>query len=157
MDRAGLSAAELAAKTGLTESAISLLRSGRREPSYRSLQRLTGVLPGLAQTGVAPSPFDSIEDAIADIRAGKMVVVLDDEDRENEGDLIMAAQMITPEARHEIDVLGAHFLRGHDEVAFVLAILVVHDHHHAPGGDVGEDFFDGVERLHVGIAFNRST
>ena len=98
MDRAGLSAAELAAKTGLTESAISLLRSGRREPSYRSLQRLTGVLPGLAQTGVAPSPFDSIEDAIADIRAGKMVVVLDDEDRENEGDLIMAAQMITPEA-----------------------------------------------------------
>ena len=35
---------------------------------------------------------------IADIRAGKMVVVLDDEDRENEGDLVMAAQMVTPEA-----------------------------------------------------------
>ena len=43
-------------------------------------------------------PFDSIEDAIADIRAGKMVVVLDDEDRENEGDLVMAAQMVTPDA-----------------------------------------------------------
>ncbi|WP_324716967.1 bifunctional 3,4-dihydroxy-2-butanone-4-phosphate synthase/GTP cyclohydrolase II [Carboxydochorda subterranea] len=43
-------------------------------------------------------PFSSIEDAIADIRAGRMVVVVDDEDRENEGDLVMAAQKATPEA-----------------------------------------------------------
>ena len=42
--------------------------------------------------------FDSIEDAIEDIKAGKMVVLLDDEDRENEGDLTMAAEMVTPEA-----------------------------------------------------------
>ncbi|HKW45199.1 MAG TPA: bifunctional 3,4-dihydroxy-2-butanone-4-phosphate synthase/GTP cyclohydrolase II [Candidatus Eremiobacteraceae bacterium] len=42
-------------------------------------------------------PLSPIEDAIADIRAGKMVIVLDDEDRENEGDLTMAAQMITPD------------------------------------------------------------
>lgn len=41
--------------------------------------------------------FDSIESAIADIRAGKMVVVVDDEDRENEGDFIAAAGAITPE------------------------------------------------------------
>jgi 3,4-dihydroxy 2-butanone 4-phosphate synthase/GTP cyclohydrolase II len=40
-------------------------------------------------------PLARIEDAIADIRAGKMVVVMDDEDRENEGDLTMAAQMAT--------------------------------------------------------------
>jgi 3,4-dihydroxy 2-butanone 4-phosphate synthase/GTP cyclohydrolase II len=46
----------------------------------------------------AKPAIDSIEDAIADIRAGKMVIVLDDEDRENEGDLVMAAQMITPDA-----------------------------------------------------------
>jgi 3,4-dihydroxy 2-butanone 4-phosphate synthase/GTP cyclohydrolase II len=99
MDEAGLSASELATRSGLTESAISLLRSGRREPSYRTLQRLAPVLPALAeQLGEASSPFDSIEGAIADIRAGKMVVVLDDEDRENEGDLVMAAQMVTPEA-----------------------------------------------------------
>ena len=39
-----------------------------------------------------------IEEAIEDIRAGKMVVVFDDEDRENEGDLVMAAQFATPEA-----------------------------------------------------------
>jgi 3,4-dihydroxy 2-butanone 4-phosphate synthase/GTP cyclohydrolase II len=44
------------------------------------------------------SPFDSIEDAIAAIAAGQMVIVTDDEDRENEGDLIMAASKATPEA-----------------------------------------------------------
>jgi 3,4-dihydroxy 2-butanone 4-phosphate synthase/GTP cyclohydrolase II len=43
-------------------------------------------------------PLSPIEDAIADIRAGKMVIVMDDEDRENEGDLTMAAQMVTPDA-----------------------------------------------------------
>ncbi len=41
--------------------------------------------------------FDSIEDAIADIRAGKFVIVSDDEGRENEGDLICAAELVTPE------------------------------------------------------------
>src|SRR6478672_6646040 len=44
------------------------------------------------------SPFASIEDALAAIRAGKMIVVVDDEDRENEGDLTMAASKVTPEA-----------------------------------------------------------
>ncbi len=42
--------------------------------------------------------FALIEEAIEDIKAGKMVVVVDDEDRENEGDLIMAAEKVTPEA-----------------------------------------------------------
>ncbi len=42
--------------------------------------------------------FADIEEAIADIRQGRMVVVVDDEDRENEGDLIMAAEKVTPEA-----------------------------------------------------------
>ncbi|GAB3890414.1 bifunctional 3,4-dihydroxy-2-butanone-4-phosphate synthase/GTP cyclohydrolase II [Spirosoma agri] len=41
--------------------------------------------------------LDRIEDAIADIKAGKIVLVVDDEDRENEGDMICAAEMITPE------------------------------------------------------------
>jgi 3,4-dihydroxy 2-butanone 4-phosphate synthase / GTP cyclohydrolase II len=44
------------------------------------------------------SPFASIEEAIEDIRGGRMVIVVDDEDRENEGDLTMAAEKITPEA-----------------------------------------------------------
>ena len=42
--------------------------------------------------------FSKIEDAINDIANGRMVIVLDDEDRENEGDLVMAAQFATPEA-----------------------------------------------------------
>jgi 3,4-dihydroxy 2-butanone 4-phosphate synthase / GTP cyclohydrolase II len=41
--------------------------------------------------------FDRVEDAIEDIRAGKMVIVADDEDRENEGDLVCAAACVTPE------------------------------------------------------------
>src|SRR5688572_8475290 len=42
--------------------------------------------------------FDAIEDVLKDLRAGKMVIVTDDEDRENEGDLVMAAEKITPAA-----------------------------------------------------------
>lgn len=43
-------------------------------------------------------PFNSIEEAIGDIRQGKMIVVVDDEYRENEGDIIIAAEKVTPEA-----------------------------------------------------------
>ena len=44
------------------------------------------------------SPFASIPEAVEDIRAGRVVIVVDDADRENEGDLIMAAEKVTPEA-----------------------------------------------------------
>ncbi|TMC74540.1 MAG: bifunctional 3,4-dihydroxy-2-butanone-4-phosphate synthase/GTP cyclohydrolase II, partial [Chloroflexi bacterium] len=47
---------------------------------------------------VAPaSPFATVPEAIDDIRRGKMVIVVDDEDRENEGDLTMAAELATAE------------------------------------------------------------
>jgi 3,4-dihydroxy 2-butanone 4-phosphate synthase / GTP cyclohydrolase II len=42
-------------------------------------------------------PFATIEDAAADIAAGKMIIIVDDEDRENEGDLVCAAEKVTPE------------------------------------------------------------
>ncbi|MDX1547430.1 MAG: bifunctional 3,4-dihydroxy-2-butanone-4-phosphate synthase/GTP cyclohydrolase II [Rhodothermales bacterium] len=49
------------------------------------------------RNGTAPAPvFDAIEDAIEDIRNGRLVIVVDDEDRENEGDFIGAAETITP-------------------------------------------------------------
>src|SRR6266487_6786480 len=51
-----------------------------------------------ADVGAGQSAFSSIEEAIEDIRRGRMVVVCDDENRENEGDLTMAAQFATPEA-----------------------------------------------------------
>ncbi len=50
------------------------------------------------EQGDAESPFATIEEAIEEIRRGRMVVVCDGEDRENEGDLVMAAQFATPEA-----------------------------------------------------------
>jgi 3,4-dihydroxy 2-butanone 4-phosphate synthase/GTP cyclohydrolase II len=49
-------------------------------------------------TGNAASPFATIEAAITDLQAGKMVILVDDEERENEGDFVMAAQFVTPEA-----------------------------------------------------------
>src|SRR4051794_33462903 len=48
--------------------------------------------------GIGSSAFSPIEEAIEEIRRGRMVVVCDDENRENEGDLTMAAQFATPEA-----------------------------------------------------------
>jgi 3,4-dihydroxy 2-butanone 4-phosphate synthase/GTP cyclohydrolase II len=42
-------------------------------------------------------PFNTIPEILEDLRAGRMVVILDDEDRENEGDIVMAAQMVRPE------------------------------------------------------------
>ncbi|HQL70240.1 MAG TPA: 3,4-dihydroxy-2-butanone-4-phosphate synthase, partial [Bacteroidales bacterium] len=44
------------------------------------------------------SQLNTIEEAIADIRHGKLLIVVDDYDRENEGDFIIAAEAITPEA-----------------------------------------------------------
>lgn len=46
----------------------------------------------------AHPPFSSIEEGIAEIKAGRMLIVVDDEDRENEGDLVMAAEKVTPTA-----------------------------------------------------------
>jgi 3,4-dihydroxy 2-butanone 4-phosphate synthase / GTP cyclohydrolase II len=46
----------------------------------------------------AELPFTNVQDAIEEIRAGRIIVVVDDEDRENEGDLTLAAEKVTPEA-----------------------------------------------------------
>src|SRR3989441_7514998 len=50
-------------------------------------------------------PFVSIAEAIEEIRAGRILVVVDDEDRENEGDLTIAAEKVTPEA---INFMATH-------------------------------------------------
>jgi 3,4-dihydroxy 2-butanone 4-phosphate synthase / GTP cyclohydrolase II len=51
------------------------------------------------------TPFATVEEALEDIAAGRMVVVVDDEDRENEGDLVMAAEWVTPDA---INFMATH-------------------------------------------------
>jgi 3,4-dihydroxy 2-butanone 4-phosphate synthase/GTP cyclohydrolase II len=76
------------------------------------------------------SPFASIEDAVAAIGRGEIVVVVDDEDRENEGDLIMAAEAATPEkiaffVRHTSGVICAP-LEG-DRLDELEVPLMVHD------------------------------
>src|SRR5262247_3910070 len=59
------------------------------------MKRRIEIAKGASRRG---SPFARIEDAIEAVRAGRMVIVVDDEDRENEGDLTIAAEKITPEA-----------------------------------------------------------
>ncbi len=51
-------------------------------------------------------PLASIEDAVRDVRDGRMIIVVDDEDRENEGDLVCAAEMVTPEIINFMAVHG---------------------------------------------------
>jgi 3,4-dihydroxy 2-butanone 4-phosphate synthase/GTP cyclohydrolase II len=55
---------------------------------------------------IEPMSFATIEEAAADIRAGKMVIIVDDEDRENEGDLVCAAEKVTPEIINFMAVHG---------------------------------------------------
>jgi len=87
------------------------------------------------------TPFATIEEAIDDIRQGKMVVVCDDENRENEGDLTMAAQFVTPEGinfmakegrgliclaltSERCDELGLDLMAAKNESAFKTAFTV---------------------------------
>lgn len=51
-------------------------------------------------------PLDTIESALNELRSGRMIIVVDDEDRENEGDFVMAAEMITPEAVNFMATIG---------------------------------------------------
>src|SRR5213595_3891522 len=60
--------------------------------------KVTRVIPKRPRVVASAGPFASVGEAIDDIRRGKMVIVVDDEDRENEGDLTMAAELVTPEA-----------------------------------------------------------
>ena len=59
----------------------------------------------IEQGSRAGNGLDEIGDVLADMRAGKMVVIMDDEDRENEGDLIIAAEKVRPE---DINFMARH-------------------------------------------------
>jgi 3,4-dihydroxy 2-butanone 4-phosphate synthase/GTP cyclohydrolase II len=63
---------------------------------------------------VSPDPHVDVDKALADIRAGRQVIVVDDEHRENEGDLTMAADLVTPEA--------VNFMAGHGRGLICLAL-----------------------------------
>src|SRR5262249_23187333 len=81
----------------LLESDGSGWLPGSYQPGWRSFFVKRG-LAIVREAHTRGNPFARIEDAIAAVRAGQMVIVADDEDRENEGDLTMAAEKITPQA-----------------------------------------------------------
>ena len=61
------------------------------------------------------TPFAAVEDALQDIREGRIVVVVDDPDRENEGDLVIAAQFATPDAIKDRGRMIGDFLLAMEE------------------------------------------
>jgi 3,4-dihydroxy 2-butanone 4-phosphate synthase / GTP cyclohydrolase II len=96
-------------------------------------------------------PFDRVEDAIEDIRNGKMVIVADDEDRENEGDLVCAAARITPEMVNFM----ARFGRGlicvtlTPEKADALELRLMTEHNTDPHGTAFTISVDAHQRFGV--------
>jgi 3,4-dihydroxy 2-butanone 4-phosphate synthase/GTP cyclohydrolase II len=87
------------------------------------------------------APFSPIEDILADLRAGKMVILTDDESRENEGDLVLPSQFVTPEAITFMLSVGARVhVRVHDRggLRSARAAPAERDQHLAPR--------DGVHR-----------
>src|SRR5262245_13959136 len=75
------------------------VRNDARIDRFSSSVETDGAEPG------EQVPFASIEDALAELKAGRIIVVVDDGDRENEGDLVIAADMITPDA---INFMATH-------------------------------------------------
>jgi 3,4-dihydroxy 2-butanone 4-phosphate synthase / GTP cyclohydrolase II len=99
-------------------------------------------------------PFATIEEAIEEIREGRMVVVVDDPDRENEGDLTIAAQFATPDA---INFMATH-ARGliclclTEERADQLALRPMTDHNEAPLGTAFTVSVEAREGVTTGIS-----
>src|SRR5215813_12861293 len=68
------------------------------EPWSMLVRRPGGSCDSIFLEEGSPMPFASIPDVLTEIRKGRMIILCDDEDRENEGDLCMAAEKVTPEA-----------------------------------------------------------
>jgi 3,4-dihydroxy 2-butanone 4-phosphate synthase/GTP cyclohydrolase II len=100
------------------------------------------------------TPFATIEEGIEDIREGRMVVVVDDEDRENEGDLTIAAQFATPDA---INFMATH-ARGlvclclTEDRADELGLRPMTDHNEAPLGTAFTVSIEAREGVTTGIS-----
>ena len=93
MAETGLSRSGLARAAGLHPNSLRSMESGDWNPTAETLGKLESYLKG-----TAASPLVPIEEIIAEARNGRMYILVDDEDRENEGDLIIPAQMATPDA-----------------------------------------------------------
>src|SRR5881398_429340 len=100
------------------------------------------------------SPFSSVQEALEDVRQGKFVVVVDDPDRENEGDLVIAAQFATPEA---VNFMATHG-RGlvclclTEERADKVGLRPMTEHNEAPLGTAFTITFEAREGVTTGIS-----
>ena len=121
---------------------------------------------GNSSTGGGSSPFCSIEEAIAEIQAGRMVVVVDSPDRENEGDLCLAADFVTAEAVNfmathgrglicltltpeRCDELGLRLMVAHNQTPYETAFTVSIEARE--GIDTGISARDRAETIRVAI------
>ena len=68
------------------------------------------MIPNLQEKTLKEQIFNTVEEALEAIRNGEMVIVADDEDRENEGDLMMAASHVNPEAINFMPLASAKIL-----------------------------------------------
>ena len=95
------------------------------------------------------SAFSDIEDIVADIRDGKMVIMVDDEDRENEGDLLMAAEKVRPENINYMARYGRGLIcltLSRERCAQLRIPLMVHetDEHHATNFTISIEAAEGI-------------
>src|SRR5213595_567580 len=100
------------------------------------------------------TPFATIDEAIEDIREGRMVVVVDDEDRENEGDLTIAAQFATPDAINfmTMHARGLVCLCLTEERADELGLRPMTEHNEAPLGTAFTVSVEAREGVTTGIS-----
>jgi 3,4-dihydroxy 2-butanone 4-phosphate synthase / GTP cyclohydrolase II len=99
-------------------------------------------------------PLDTIESALEDIRQGKMIIVVDDEDRENEGDFVMAAELITPEAVNFMATHGRGMICAPvtQEIATRLELPLQANLNNAPLGTAFTVTIDAIEGVSTGIS-----
>ena len=98
--------------------------------------------------------LDTIEDAIKDLKLGKMIIVVDDEDRENEGDFVMAAEMITPEAVNFMATHGRGMICAPitTSIAKKLDLPLQTANHSAPLGTAFTVTIDAANHVSTGIS-----
>ena len=99
-------------------------------------------------------PFATIPEALADFRAGKMLVVVDDEDRENEGDLTLAAEMVTPELINFMAVHGRGLicLALAPEICDQLQLRMMSQHNTSMFGTAFCEAVDAADGVTTGIS-----
>jgi 3,4-dihydroxy-2-butanone 4-phosphate synthase/GTP cyclohydrolase II len=97
----GIEAEQLSCEAAPNSHSLAYLRTKKEKMGHQL--RLNGAravdrMQPIGSVDQHEFSFASVEDAMREFKAGRMIVVVDDEDRENEGDLTMAAEMITPDA-----------------------------------------------------------